>query len=168
MLLRTDDDHQRIDSPRPYTSVQSRSPCFLNTMVPLQRIGLCARVAPDAVLYGEVTIGANRSIGLGAMLTAESNSITIGSNCVIMNTTAVASEPQPCAHKDNVVVRAHVHLTGCEVEGHAFPATRAALFSAEPHHSICAMSEPKGRRGEYRDRSASSDAWQPQARSAPG
>src|SRR5258705_9584847 len=42
------------------------------------KIDPTARIAPNAVLCGEVTIGANSSIGFGAVLTAESGSITVG------------------------------------------------------------------------------------------
>src|SRR5260221_3083384 len=42
------------------------------------KIDPTARIAPNAVLCGEVTIVANSSIAFGAVLTAESGSITVG------------------------------------------------------------------------------------------
>lgn len=50
------------------------------------RIHESARVAPNSVVCGDVTIGANCSIGFGAVLTAESGPITIGEDCVVMDT----------------------------------------------------------------------------------
>jgi carbonic anhydrase/acetyltransferase-like protein (isoleucine patch superfamily) len=53
------------------------------------KIDPTARIAPNAVLCGQVTIGANSSIGFGAVLSAEGGPITVGSNCVIMDTATV-------------------------------------------------------------------------------
>jgi len=47
------------------------------------------RIAPNAVVRGDVTIGRNCSVGFGAVLTAESGCITIGANCVIMDTAVI-------------------------------------------------------------------------------
>ena len=47
------------------------------------------RVAPNATICGDVTIGPNTSIGFGVVLTAENGSISIGQNCVIMDTAVI-------------------------------------------------------------------------------
>ena len=50
------------------------------------RIHESARSAPNAVVCGDVTIGARCSIGFGVVLSAESGPITIGEDCVVMDT----------------------------------------------------------------------------------
>src|SRR5215510_199535 len=45
-----------------------------------------ARVAPNATICGDVSIGPNVSVGFGAVITAESGPVAIGANCVIMDT----------------------------------------------------------------------------------
>ena len=37
-----------------------------------------ARIAPNAVICGDVTIGPDSSVGFGAVITAESGKVTIG------------------------------------------------------------------------------------------
>jgi carbonic anhydrase/acetyltransferase-like protein (isoleucine patch superfamily) len=53
------------------------------------KIDPSARIAPNAVICGDVTVGANSSIGFGAVLTAESGPITVGCSCVIMDTATI-------------------------------------------------------------------------------
>lgn len=48
------------------------------------KIDPSARIAPTAVICADVTIGADTSIGFGAVLTAETGPVTIGSKCVII------------------------------------------------------------------------------------
>jgi carbonic anhydrase/acetyltransferase-like protein (isoleucine patch superfamily) len=45
-----------------------------------------ARIAPNATICGEVSIGANTAIGFGAVVSAESGAVRIGANCVVMDT----------------------------------------------------------------------------------
>ncbi len=81
------------------------------------KIDATARVAPNAVICGEVTIGANTSIGFGAVLTAESDPIVIGANCVIMDTAVIrGTRRNPVAVGDNVPVGPWAYLSGCSVE----------------------------------------------------
>jgi len=63
------------------------------------KIDPTARIAPNAVLCGEVTIGANSSIGFGAVLTAETGPITVGSNCVIMDTATIRGLKHNCVYR---------------------------------------------------------------------
>jgi len=89
-----------------------------------------ARIAPNAVLCGDVTVGANCSVGFGAVLTAESGAITIGANCVIMDTAVIRGvRRSPVRIGDNVLVGPHAYLTGCEVADSAFIATGATVFN---------------------------------------
>ena len=48
------------------------------------RIHPSARIAPTAVICGDVTVGADCSIGFGAVVTAESGPVTIGTSCIVM------------------------------------------------------------------------------------
>ena len=85
------------------------------------RIHPSARVAPTAVVCGDVTIGPNSSIGFGAVLTAESGPIEIGANCVIMDTAVIRGlNRHPVRIGDNVLVGPRAYLTGCEVADSVF------------------------------------------------
>ena len=48
-----------------------------------------ARIAPTAVICGEVTVGLGTSVGFGAVLTAESGPIIVGRECVIMENAVI-------------------------------------------------------------------------------
>src|SRR5262245_25499869 len=50
------------------------------------KISVSSRIAPNAVICGDVTIGSNCSIGFGCVLVAESGPIFIGDNCIVMDT----------------------------------------------------------------------------------
>src|SRR5215467_6897961 len=94
------------------------------------RIHPSARVAPTAVVCGDVTIGPNSSIGFGAVLTAESGPIEIGANCVIMDTAVIRGlNRNPVRIGDNVLVGPRAYLTGCEVADSVFLATGATIFN---------------------------------------
>jgi carbonic anhydrase/acetyltransferase-like protein (isoleucine patch superfamily) len=89
-----------------------------------------ARVAPNAVICGDVTIGTNTSIGFGAVLTAETGPIQIGKNCVIMeNTVLRGTKRHPLTIGDHVLIGPRAYLTGCTVEDCAFLATGCAIFN---------------------------------------
>jgi len=89
-----------------------------------------ARVAPNAVICGDVTIGANTSIGFGAVLTAETGPIQIGKNCVIMeNAVLRGTKRHPLTIGDHVLIGPRAYLTGCTVEDCAFLATGCAIFN---------------------------------------
>src|SRR5215475_8726990 len=94
------------------------------------RIHPSARVAPTAVVCGDVTIGPNSSIGFGAVLTAESGPITIGANCVVMDTAVIRGvRGNPVRIGENVLVGPRAYLTGCEVADNVFLATGATIFN---------------------------------------
>jgi carbonic anhydrase/acetyltransferase-like protein (isoleucine patch superfamily) len=89
-----------------------------------------ARIAPNAVICGDVTIGANTSIGFGAVLTAETGPIHIGTNCVIMeNAVLRGTKRHPLIIGDHVLIGPRAYLTGCTVEDCAFLATGCAVFN---------------------------------------
>lgn len=94
------------------------------------RIHENARVAPNAVICGDVTIGANSSIGFGAVLTAESGPIMIGEDCVVMDTAVLRGvRTNPLKLGDRVLVGPRAYLSGCEVEDNVFVATGATVFN---------------------------------------
>jgi carbonic anhydrase/acetyltransferase-like protein (isoleucine patch superfamily) len=89
-----------------------------------------SRIAPNAVVCGDVTIGPNCSIGFGAVLTAESGPIAIGANCVIMDTAVIRGVRGNAVHiGDNVLVGPRAYLAGCEIADNAFLATGATVFN---------------------------------------
>ena len=94
------------------------------------KIEASARIAPNAVICGDVTIGPNSSIGFGAVITAESGKVTIGKNCVVMDTAVIRGvRNNPVSVADNVMVGPRAYLVGCTVESEAFLATGATVFS---------------------------------------
>ena len=94
------------------------------------RIDPSTRIAPNAVICGDVTIGPNCSVGFGAVVTAESGKVTIGENCVIMDTAVIRGvRSDPVVIGDNVLVGPRAYLCGCTVESEAFLATGATVFN---------------------------------------
>ncbi len=89
-----------------------------------------ARIAPNAILCGDVTVGEGTSIGFGAVLTAETGPITVGRQCVIMeNAVLRGTRKNPLRIGDNVLVGPRAYLSGCTVEDCAFLATGASVFN---------------------------------------
>ena len=88
-----------------------------------------AWVAPNAVLCGDVTVGPGCRILYGAQLIAESGSIRIGRECIVMeNAVLRSSEVHPLNMGDNCLVGPNAHVVGCTVEDEVFIATGAAVF----------------------------------------
>jgi carbonic anhydrase/acetyltransferase-like protein (isoleucine patch superfamily) len=93
-------------------------------------IAASARIAPNAVICGDVTIGENCSVGFGAVLTAESGSITLGNNVIVMDTAVLRGvRSAPLTIGNDVLVGPHATLTGCTVEDEVFIATGATVFN---------------------------------------
>ncbi len=93
-------------------------------------IDLSARIAPNATICGEVSIGANTSIGFGAVVSAESGAVSIGANCVVMDTAVLRGvRRNPLTIGDNVLVGPRAYLTGCSIEAEVFIATGATIFN---------------------------------------
>jgi carbonic anhydrase/acetyltransferase-like protein (isoleucine patch superfamily) len=94
------------------------------------KIDPSARVAPTAVVCGDVTIGPGSSIGFGAVLTAESGPIAIGANCVVMDTAVLrGTRKHPLTVGDNVLIGPRASLSGCALEDNVFLATGATVFN---------------------------------------
>ncbi len=93
-------------------------------------IDATARVAPNAVICGDVTLGANCSVGFGAVLTAESGPISIAANCIVMDTAVIrGTRRHPVRIGDNVLIGPHAYLSGCTVEDDVFLATGVSVFN---------------------------------------
>lgn len=94
------------------------------------RVDPSARVAPTAVLCGDVVVGPNCSIGFGAVLVAESGAIRLGANCIVMDTAVLRGvRDAPLTLGDHVLVGPRSYLTGCVVEDEAFLATGCTVFN---------------------------------------
>jgi carbonic anhydrase/acetyltransferase-like protein (isoleucine patch superfamily) len=93
------------------------------------RVDPTAYVAPNAVVCGNVTIGPDCRIMYGAQVIAESGSISIGRECIIMENAVLRSNARhPLRVGNNCLVGPHAHVVGCTVEDEVFIATGAAIF----------------------------------------
>lgn len=89
-----------------------------------------AWIAPNAVLSGDVTIGANTRVLYGAVVTAESGAIIIGADCIVMETAVIrASRHHPTRIGNHVLIGPRANVTGATIEDCAFIATGAAIFN---------------------------------------
>lgn len=94
------------------------------------RVDESAYVAPNAVLSGDVTVGANASILFGAVITAAGGPVEIGPDCVIMENAVIRGTPaHPARLGRRVLVGPHAHLTGCVLADDAFLATGVTVFN---------------------------------------
>ena len=93
------------------------------------RVDPSAWVAPNAVLCGDVTVGAGSRVLFGAQLIAEGGSIELGKHCIVMENAVLRSS---AAHSlemgDHCLVGPQAHVVGCHVEDEVFLATGAAVF----------------------------------------
>jgi carbonic anhydrase/acetyltransferase-like protein (isoleucine patch superfamily) len=93
------------------------------------RIDRGAWVAPNAVICGNVTIGAGCRVMFGAQVIAEGGSITIGRECIIMeNAVLRSSERHSLNVGNNCLIGPNAHVVGCTVDDEVFIATGAAIF----------------------------------------
>lgn len=97
----------------------------------LPRIDPSAWVAPNAVVCGDVTVGPGCRIMYGAQIIAESGTIAIGRNCIIMENAVLRSSARHLLTMgDHCLVGPNAHLAGCTIEDDVFIATGAAVFQA--------------------------------------
>jgi carbonic anhydrase/acetyltransferase-like protein (isoleucine patch superfamily) len=93
------------------------------------RIDPTAWVAPNAVICGNVAVGPRCRIMHGAQVIAESGTITIGRECIVMENAVLRSSVRhPLSIGNNCLVGPHAHVVGCTVEDEVFIATGAAIF----------------------------------------
>ncbi|HEX8647956.1 MAG TPA: gamma carbonic anhydrase family protein [Thermoleophilaceae bacterium] len=86
-------------------------------------------VAPNAVVSGDVHIGAGSRILFGAVITAEGGPVRIGERCVVMENAVIRGRTGYRATLgDHVLIGPHAHVNGAIVGDDAFIATNAAVF----------------------------------------
>ncbi len=89
-----------------------------------------ARIAPTAVICGNVTVSPDTSVGFGAVLTAESGPIVVGRQCVIMENAVIrGTKRHPATVGDHVLVGPGAYLSGCAIRDCAFLATGSRVFN---------------------------------------
>lgn len=90
-----------------------------------------AWVAPNAVLCGDVSVGAGCRILYGAQVIAEGGSISLGHSSIVMENAVLRSS---AAHSltigNHCLVGPNAHVVGSTVEDEVFIATGAAVFHA--------------------------------------
>ncbi|HEX7197879.1 MAG TPA: gamma carbonic anhydrase family protein, partial [Dongiaceae bacterium] len=95
------------------------------------RIDPSAYVAPNAVVCGDVNIGADCRILFGAQIIAEGGSIEIGRECIVMENAVLRSGARHSLRiGNNCLIGPNAHLVGCRIEDEVFIATGAAIFHA--------------------------------------
>jgi gamma-carbonic anhydrase len=88
-----------------------------------------AYVAPNAVLCGDVHVGADARILFGAVLSAEDGRVDLGERTVVMENALVRGRRlTPAALGDDVLVGPYAHVNGATIDDGAFLATGAAVF----------------------------------------
>jgi carbonic anhydrase/acetyltransferase-like protein (isoleucine patch superfamily) len=103
----------------------------LGSLVP--RIHPDAYVHPDAVVIGDVRIGAESSIWPGAVLRGDDGHIEIGERSSIQDNCVLHTTPEhPTVVGDGCVIGHLVHLEGCTVESGAMVGNAAMVL----HRSV--------------------------------
>ena len=88
-----------------------------------------AFIAPNAVVCGDVTIGAGVRIMFGAQVIAEGGSIHIGRECIVMeNAVLRSSAAHPLTIGANCLVGPNAHVVGSTIEHGVCLATGCAVF----------------------------------------
>jgi carbonic anhydrase/acetyltransferase-like protein (isoleucine patch superfamily) len=95
------------------------------------RIHESAYVAPNAVLSGDVSVGAGARILFGAVVTAEGSTgqVVLGRDCIVMENALVRGRAgRPARVGDSVLIGPHAHVNGAEIGDRVFVATGASIF----------------------------------------
>src|SRR5699024_5611635 len=83
-----------------------------------------AYIAPNAVVCGDVHIGAEARVLFGAVVTAEDGRVTIGHRCVIRENALIRGRGiHPVEIGDNVLIGPHAHVNGANIGEECFLAT---------------------------------------------
>ena len=97
------------------------------------RIDPEAYVHPDAVVIGDVTIGAESSVWPSAVLRGDYGTITIGAATSIQDGTVVHAGPGfPTVIGDGCVIGHIVHLEGCLLEDESLVGSGSVVL----HHAV--------------------------------
>ncbi|HMC15400.1 MAG TPA: gamma carbonic anhydrase family protein [Albitalea sp.] len=90
-----------------------------------------AWIAPNAVLCGDVEVGAGSRVLFGAQLIAEGGAIRIGSECIVMENAVLRSTARHSLQiGNNCLVGPNAHVVGCTIADEVFIATGASVFHA--------------------------------------
>jgi carbonic anhydrase/acetyltransferase-like protein (isoleucine patch superfamily) len=93
------------------------------------RIHPSAYVAPNAAVCGDVVIGPGCRILFGAQIIAEGGSISIGTECIVMENAVLRSNTRHSLKiGNNCLIGPNAHVVGCTVEDEVFVATGASIF----------------------------------------
>jgi len=93
------------------------------------RVHPSAYVAPNAAVCGDVLIGPGCRILFGAQLIAEGGSISIGTECIVMENAVLRSNARHSLRiGNNCLIGPHAHVVGCTIEDEVFVATGASIF----------------------------------------
>lgn len=88
-----------------------------------------ATIAPNAYIQGDVTIGENVRVMHGAQIIAESNSIEIGDNCIVLENAVLRGTANgKLSIGSNCLIGPNTHLAGCIIGNNVFIATGASVF----------------------------------------
>lgn len=92
-------------------------------------ISPAAYVAPNAVVCGDVELGAGCRVLFGAQIIAEGGSIRIGTECIILENAVLRSSARhDLKIGDNCLIGPSAHVVGCTIEDQVFVATGATIF----------------------------------------
>jgi carbonic anhydrase/acetyltransferase-like protein (isoleucine patch superfamily) len=101
-----------------------------NTRLRQELIDATAYVAPDAVVLGDVTIGAGSSVWFGAVIRGDSAAIRIGSNTNVQDGCILhADEGFPCTLGDRVTLGHAAIVHGATVEDDCLIGMRAVVMN---------------------------------------
>ena len=93
------------------------------------KIAPTAYVAPNAVVSGDVTVGAHSRILFGAVVTDDGGGVTIGTHCIVMEQSLIRGRAEhPTRIGDHVLIGPFSHVNGAQIEDGAFIATGASIF----------------------------------------
>jgi carbonic anhydrase/acetyltransferase-like protein (isoleucine patch superfamily) len=88
-----------------------------------------AFIHPDAVVIGNVTIGAEASVWPGAVLRGDNGSITIGARTSVQDGSVIhAGGRLPTIIGDDCTVGHMVHLEGCTMEPHTLAGSGCVIL----------------------------------------
>lgn len=93
------------------------------------RIDPSAYVAPNAVVSGDVTVGAGARVLFGAVVTAEGGPVEIGDRSIVMENAVIRGRSGHAARLGHdVLIGPHSHVNGAHIAEEVFVATGAAIF----------------------------------------
>src|SRR6202453_1697924 len=97
------------------------------------RIDVDAFVHPDAVVIGDVTIGAESSVWPGAVLRGDYGTITVGARTSVQDGTVIHAGPGfPTVVGDGCVIGHLAHLEGCTLEDDCLVGSGSVVL----HHAV--------------------------------